>query len=68
MAKRYKVVGTQPIDDGTGKSHNPGEEFSADYEVATEEFLVGIGALEVLGAKDEKTKNAKGKDEKGNGG
>jgi hypothetical protein len=43
MSKRYKVVGTAPILD-----HKPGEVFEANLFDEQEEFLVGIGGLEVV--------------------
>lgn len=43
MSKRYKVVGTQPI-----LGHAPGTTFTAEIDATHEQFLVGIGGLEVV--------------------
>jgi hypothetical protein len=52
-SKRYKVVGESPV-----LGNEPGESFSASIDKTHEEFLVGIGALEVAkdsgGSKDKK--------------
>jgi hypothetical protein len=41
--KRYRVVGTQPV-----MVHEPGSTFVAVFHPGLEEFLIGIGALEVV--------------------
>ena len=43
MARKYKVVGTQPVLD-----HQPGETFTATLEGDQESFLRQIGAIRVL--------------------
>jgi len=55
VSKRYKVVGTQPIDD-----HQPGESFTASIPPDKEEFLVAIGGLKIL--KDEEPKKPEKRD------
>ena len=47
--KKYKVVGEAPVLD-----HAPGETFEAELDGAQEEFLVGIGALKVIGGAPKK--------------
>lgn len=42
-SKSYKVVGAAPVFDNA-----PGETFSASLDKGAEDFLVGIGALEVV--------------------
>lgn len=55
---KYKVVGTQPVVDAKGQSHNPGEEFSAELE--NEAFLIEIGAIEKVKAAAKSDKSGKG--------
>lgn len=49
-SKSYRVVGQQPVLD-----HQPGEKFDAKLDEAHEEFLVGIGAIEVVSSSDSKS-------------
>lgn len=63
--KRYKVVGSQPIDDGKGGTHVPGTEFSGSPDDFDEAFLTSIGAIEVVEEKTSKRapKAADGEDD-----
>lgn len=53
--KRYKHVGTEPIEIG-GKERLPGEEFSAKLDEAQEQYFTEIGALKALRKKPGKAK------------
>jgi hypothetical protein len=52
-AKRYRVVGGQPVVDG-GATYYPGEEFTATFDTTPADFFVGTGALKVVEDKQEK--------------
>ena len=53
MAKRYKVVGTQPILD-----HQPGQTFTQSIPDDLEAYLLGIGGIKVVEEPKKATKSA----------
>lgn len=48
--KRYKNVGSSPIDVGHETEKQPGQEFLAALDEAQEQYFKDIGALRVLDA------------------
>lgn len=45
--KTYRVVGEAPVDIN-GKTYRKDDEFEASLDKAHEDFLVGVGGLEVV--------------------
>ena len=55
-SKSYRVAGSQPVE-VDGEVHYPGDDaFTAKLDKTQEDFLVGIGALEVAKDSDKKDK------------